>query len=67
MRSLVATGYPNLLTVVVDNGSRPGDLEQLQALAQREPTMLLLPLGYNAGFTKGNNAGMETGLGATSG
>jgi GT2 family glycosyltransferase len=34
----------------------------LQQLAQREKTVILLPLGYNAGFTKANNAGAELAL-----
>jgi glycosyltransferase involved in cell wall biosynthesis len=62
VRSLVATRYPNLLIVVVDNGSQPGDLEQLVQLSEREKAVLLHPMGYNAGFTKANNAGTELAL-----
>lgn len=62
VRSLAATRYPNLLTVIVDNGSKQEELEQLVELARREPTVLVHPLGYNAGFTKANNVGAELAL-----
>jgi GT2 family glycosyltransferase len=62
VESLVQTEYPNLLVVIVDNGSKQRDLDQLQQLAQTHKCVLLHPLGYNAGFTKGNNAGLRQGL-----
>jgi GT2 family glycosyltransferase len=62
VRSLLETRYPNLLIVVVDNGSHQGDLDNLKQLAQREKAVVVHPLGYNAGFTKANNAGMELAL-----
>jgi|GEM_PF-1300178 Predicted glycosyltransferases len=62
VRSLVATKYPNLLVVIVDNGSRQEDLDRLKELEQREPSVCIHPLGYNAGFTRGNNAGAQLAL-----
>lgn len=62
VRSLVETRYPNLLIVITDNGSKPADLEKLAELAKREKTVVVHPLGYNAGFTKANNAGIELAL-----
>lgn len=62
VQSLVETQYPNLLIVITDNGSKQADLDKLAQLAQREKTVLVHPLGYNAGFTKANNAGMEVAL-----
>jgi GT2 family glycosyltransferase len=62
VQSLVETGYPNLLIVVVDNGSQPADLEKLARLAEREKRVLVHPLGYNAGFTKANNAGISLAM-----
>jgi len=62
VQSLVETRYPNLLIVVTDNGSKQADLDKLAQLAQREKTVRIHPLGYNAGFTKANNAGMEVAL-----
>lgn len=60
--SLLATHYPDLLIVVVDNGSAENDLKSLEQLATNNPTLLVHPLGYNAGFTKANNAGMKLAL-----
>lgn len=62
VRSLVDTGYPNLLIVVVDNGSKQADLDKLAELGRKEKSVLIHPLGYNAGFTKANNAGTELAL-----
>ena len=62
VRSLVETGYPGLLTVIVDNGSKQSDLDQLAELARREKSVVVHPLGHNAGFTKANNAGIRLGL-----
>jgi GT2 family glycosyltransferase len=61
VESLVATKYPNLLIVVTDNGSKQSDLDKLAALAKKHPSVLVHPLGYNAGFTKANNAGIRAG------
>jgi GT2 family glycosyltransferase len=62
VKSLVATGYPNLLIVITDNGSHQPDIDQLNELARREKSVVVHPLGYNAGFTKGNNAGLRLAL-----
>lgn len=62
VRSLVRTSYPNLLIIIIDNGSKQEDLDKLQALADTRKCLLLHPLGYNAGFTKANNAGLRLGL-----
>ncbi|MCX7722886.1 MAG: glycosyltransferase family 2 protein [Verrucomicrobiae bacterium] len=60
--SLLLTGYRNLLIVVVDNGSRETDLLRLKELAFQQPAILVYQMGYNAGFTKANNAGIKIAL-----
>lgn len=62
VRSLLNTEYPNLLIIVTDNGSNQSDLDQLDGLARRQKSVLIHPLGYNAGFTKANNAGIKVAL-----
>ena len=60
--SLVKTEYPELLIVIVDNGSEQKDLKKLEEMALKHKSVVIHPLGYNAGFTKANNAGMRVGL-----
>jgi GT2 family glycosyltransferase len=62
VQSLVRTKYPNLLIVIVDNGSEQKDLNLLEQLARKEPAVLIHALGYNSGFTKANNAGTRVCL-----
>ena len=63
VKSLLESRYPNLLIVITDNGSNPDDLDQLAGLARSEKSVVIHPLGYNAGFTKANNAGIHVALG----
>jgi len=60
--SLVANHYPNLLIIVVDNGSPPADVAQLEQLAGQYPLIQLELMGYNSGFTHANNVGMALAL-----
>lgn len=62
VRSLCETKYPNLLIVITDNGSQQDDLDRLANLARAEKSVVIHPLGYNAGFTKANNAGARLAL-----
>ena len=62
VRSLLNAEYSNLLIIIVDNGSSQDDLNQLEGLARREKSVLIHPLGHNAGFTKANNAGIQAAL-----
>jgi GT2 family glycosyltransferase len=57
--SLRASDFKNLKIVVVDNGSRPADQALLNRMATGLSQVVVLPLGVNAGFARGNNAGME--------
>jgi GT2 family glycosyltransferase len=62
VRSLVHTKYSNLLIIITDNGSQQDDLDQLANLRRTEKSVVIHPLGYNAGFTKANNAGVRLAL-----
>jgi hypothetical protein len=62
VKSLLDTGFPNLLIIITDNGSNQADLDQLADLARREKSVVVHPLGHNAGFTKANNAGIRLAL-----
>ena len=62
VKSLLATGYLNLRIIIVDNGSNQSDLDLLQLLVRVNPSVIVHSLGYNAGFTKANNAGIQVGL-----
>jgi GT2 family glycosyltransferase len=62
VESLLKTEYPNLLVIIIDNGSNQNELDQLAGLARREKSVVVHPLGHNAGFTKANNAGLKVGL-----
>jgi len=60
--SLLETHYPSLLIIIIDNGSDKKELDRLNELVVKYPNILLRPLGFNAGFTKGNNAGIAIAL-----
>ncbi len=59
LESLAAVRYPNLLTLVVDNGSANGEAEAIQSAY---PGVAVIALGRNLGFTGGNNAGIRHAL-----
>jgi GT2 family glycosyltransferase len=65
VKSLVETGYPNLVIIIVDNGSNQTEIEKLTNLEKEYPNIILHPMGYNAGFTKANNAGIKMALDRT--
>lgn len=48
--------------IVVDNGSRPEQLEPLRAAVATRPGTLLIEQGYNSGFGPGANAGLRQWL-----
>lgn len=59
LRSLEGLRYLNTHIVVVDNGSRVGDVEQIGRLF---PHVSVLRHESNRGYTGGNNAGIEVAL-----
>jgi N-acetylglucosaminyl-diphospho-decaprenol L-rhamnosyltransferase len=63
VRSLLASGYPALRIVLVDNGSRPADLAAVRAEC---PRVEFLELAENHGFGRAVNLAARTafGLGA---
>jgi len=54
--ALRSTDYPELLVVVVDNGSTDDSVERIRAA---HPEIRLLETGRNLGFAGGNNAGIR--------
>lgn len=48
--------------IVVDNGSRPEQLDALRAIVAERPGTLLIEQGYNSGFGPGANAGLRRWL-----
>ncbi len=59
IRSLGEVTYPNLETIVVDNGSKR---ESVEAIKSAYPDTMLLDTGVNRGFTGGNNVGIDYAL-----
>lgn len=59
LRSLLASDYPALRILLVDNGSPDGSGERLHAAF---PDVPYLQTGHNFGYTGGNNRGMERAL-----
>lgn len=59
LRSLLASDYPHLRVVVVDNGSTDGSADYLSS---EFPTVTLLRNRTNLGFTGGNNRGIRYAL-----
>jgi GT2 family glycosyltransferase len=60
VRSLLATGYPDLRVIVVDNGSSSEDREHLER--QIPPGVVLIQSDTNLGFSGGNNLGIRRAL-----
>lgn len=60
VRSLLATGYPELRILVVDNGSGAPVLARLRA--ELPPGVELLPSDRNLGFSAGNNVAIKVAL-----
>lgn len=59
LRSLREVSYPNVQVIVVDNGSKPEDLDHLR---QWIGFVTLLENAKNLGFSGGNNAGIRYAL-----
>jgi len=59
IRSLESSDYPNLSTLVVDNGSIDDSLSILRRLRKR---IILIETGENLGFSGGNNLGIKYAL-----
>lgn len=59
LASLLASDYPALTVLLVDNGSPDGSGERLR---QRFPAVAYVQTGANIGFTGGNNRGIEWAL-----
>ena len=60
LSSLLRQTYPNYEIWLVDNGSEDGSVEYVQT---HFPTVQVLALGHNTGFSAGNNAGMRAARG----
>lgn len=61
LHSLLASTYPRLEVVVVDNGSRNGVAD---AMAAEQPRVTFVPMGHNAGFSAGINRGIAESSGS---
>jgi GT2 family glycosyltransferase len=59
LRSLLASDYPDLCVVVVDNGSTDGSADYLSV---RFPDLVILRNPVNLGFTGGSNQGIRHAL-----
>jgi len=59
LRSLHEVDYADLQVILVDNGSRPGSLDGIEA---EFPQVTLIRHERNLGFTGGNNAGLRRAL-----
>jgi GT2 family glycosyltransferase len=56
LESLHRLDYPNCKVVVVDNGSTDGSVPVIR---ERFPTVTILEIGENLGYTGGNNVGLR--------
>lgn len=59
LRTLVRSTYPNLVLMVLDNGSTDGSKE---AIALEFPDIPVVPLAKNRGYSGNNNVGIELSL-----
>lgn len=59
LRSLQKNDYNDFQIIVVDNGSNDGSISLIK---EEFPGIILLEMGYNAGFCKANNVGIRKGL-----
>lgn len=55
--------YPNLETLIIDNGSSAEAISELQQLTTQYPNVRLIQNGKNLGFAKGNNVGLREATG----
>ncbi len=60
VHAVLASTYPNFSVLVLDNGSTDGSPERLQTLASPSVELLLLP--ENTGYTGGCNRGLQLAL-----
>jgi GT2 family glycosyltransferase len=58
--SLAGQSLPSDEVIVIDNGSSDGSVDLVQT---RFPHVRLLPLSHNAGFSRGNNLGIQRARG----
>ncbi len=59
LRSISRIHYPNVHSIVVDNGSDDNSYDQIRAVF---PEVDLVKTGANLGYTGGNNVGIDYGL-----
>jgi len=55
--------YPNLETIIVDNGTPSQDLEEIKSFALKYSNVKVIENNENLGFAKGNNVGLEAASG----
>ncbi len=55
LKSLLKTIYPNFSIVVVDNGSKSGEIESLRTIFKNNKKINLVHFNNNLGFSEGNN------------
>jgi GT2 family glycosyltransferase len=55
--------YPNLETIIVDNGSPSQNLEDIKNFALKYSNIKVIENNENLGFAKGNNVGLEAATG----
>jgi GT2 family glycosyltransferase len=59
LKSLNMVYYSNFKILVVDNGSKDGSVQRIGSLIKEMPSVSMLALDKNYGFTGGNNKGVE--------
>lgn len=60
--SILASDYPNILVIVVDNGSTDESLDLLEKLYGSNTAVTIIKNGENLGYSKGMNVGLEEGF-----
>lgn len=63
VRSVLATGWPDLQVLVVDDASGDGSRDAVRALAREDPRVELLALAENRGPARARNAGARAASG----